>query len=347
MSLPQHERGIHVVCARKVAPRSPYHPPQQPAEGAEASEIRPRVPAHDQPARAAPVPERHERGIHAVRASGRLRLRVSSGRYVNDEGRTAARPSADLSALRRDACPSRRPGCAPGQCSCRPGERRGEVPGDGPGAAGVPGRRPLSRAPGRVSRARAPCPGRPGPAAMAPVPTADRRAPAAVRPPSGPVSCPRHAWAGTQRARAAPRRPRARRPAATYRAPAGAAPEGWALAVAVSRRFGGRPDHDADEHPQQHSQRDHEPEQDLAVHGRMAHRRLLAYWASLLDLTPTVTATPDVSAETPCAPFHKPLPRKRPLTRRRKRRAGLARVRTRSMPRARVSRRAVGVSPDG
>src|SRR6201986_4516390 len=113
----------------------------------------------------------------------RPEIAVPGGGYVNDEGRTATRASADLNALRLDACPSRRPGCAPGLCSCRPGERRGEVPGDGPGAAEVPGRRPLSRAPGRVSRARAPCPGRPGPVAMASVSTADRRAPSPFRPP--------------------------------------------------------------------------------------------------------------------------------------------------------------------
>jgi hypothetical protein len=39
---------------------------------------------------------------------------------------------------------------------------------------------------------------------------------------------------------------------------------------------GGRRDRDADKRQQQQRQHDHEPEQDLAVHGCMAHWRLLA-----------------------------------------------------------------------
>lgn len=60
---------------------------------------------------------------------------------------------------------------------------------------------------------------------------------------------------------------------------------------------GRRPDYDDDEHHQQQRQHDHEPEQRLAVHGRMAHRCLLACWASLLGL-----ATPE-----PCAGYAQPL----------------------------------------
>ena len=50
---------------------------------------------------------------------------------------------------------------------------------------------------------------------------------------------------------------------------------------------GGRPDRDANKRQQQQQrQHDHEPEQDLAVHGGMAHWRLLACWASLLGIAP-------------------------------------------------------------
>jgi hypothetical protein len=46
--------------------------------------------------------------------------------------------------------------------------------------------------------------------------------------------------------------------------------------------LGTRPDHSAGDQHQQHRQHHHEPERDLSVHGRMAHRYLLACRASLL-----------------------------------------------------------------